>query len=363
MINKLYVSYGQQPDIMVRELLDEINLASMIPTDSRIGLKPNLVVARPAEEGATTCPGLVEGVIQYLQDHAFHDIVIVEGSWVGDRTERAFEICGYTNLARRYGVELIDLQRDSYHVRSLDDFVLNICDSMSEIDYLINFPVLKGHCQTKITGALKNLKGCIPDKEKRRFHTMGLHQPIAYLNKLLKTHLVIVDGLIGDLDFEEGGNPVQMDRIILGTDPVLVDSYLANLLGYEAEEIPYITIAAELGVGHIFDAATTIKELNADHTTTRIKPTRKVEHLTRFVREKDACSACYGSLIHALARLNEQNMLVNVPGSINIGQGYKGKKVNGIGVGSCCRGFSESVAGCPPSAKAIIEFIENIGGN
>ncbi len=50
------------------------------------------------------------------------------------------------------------------------------------------------------------MKGCIPNKEKRRFHTMGLHKPIAYLNKILKQNLIVVDGIIGgDLNFEEGG--------------------------------------------------------------------------------------------------------------------------------------------------------------
>ena len=37
-----------------------------------------------------------------------------------------------------------------------------ICDSALALDFLINDPVLKGHCQTKITCALKNMKGLIP---------------------------------------------------------------------------------------------------------------------------------------------------------------------------------------------------------
>ena len=31
--------------------------------------------------------------------------------------------------------------------------------------------------------------------------------------------MVIVDGIMGDLDFEEGGNPVQMDMVLAGRDP------------------------------------------------------------------------------------------------------------------------------------------------
>lgn len=358
MDNRIYVSYGQKPAQMVQELLRKINAAAAIPAGARIGLKPNLVVARPSSEGATTSPALVEGVIQYLQAHGHKQIVILEGSWIGDSTRRAFKVCGYTDLAERYGVELVDLQQDGFHARRVGDLEISVCNELERVDYLINLPVLKGHCQTRITCALKNLKGCIPNSEKRRFHTLGLHKPIAYLNKAVKTDLVIVDGLMGDLDFEEGGNPVQMDRILVGSDPVLVDSYVANLLGYEPEDIGYLPLAAELGVGRLFSQDTEVVVLQAQHTTERIYPTRAVERLARLVQEDQACSACFGSLIHALARLDERGLLHLVPQPLVIGQGYKGKAGPGLGIGSCTRGFEAHAPGCPPSAKAILDFLE-----
>ncbi|MDI9440919.1 MAG: DUF362 domain-containing protein [Firmicutes bacterium] len=360
--NELLISYGQRPREMVKEILDTIKLAEGVPAGSRVGLKPNLVVARPAWEGATTSPDLVAGVLEYLLDHGFRDLVIAEGSWIGDSTARAFRACGYTDLAERYGVELVDLQRDSYHTRRVEDLELLVCDEMSRIDYLINLPVLKGHCQTRITCALKNLKGCIPDREKRRFHTLGLHTPIAALNKAIHTNLVVVDGFIGDLDFEEGGNPVQMDRVIVGTDPVLVDSYVAALLGYGVEDVPYITLAAELGVGELYSEKTTVRVINDSHTTKRIEPSRSVEHLAKHIDERDACSACFGSLIHALARLNEKGQLQQLTQKVAIGQGFKGVKQDGLGAGSCTRGFSRHVPGCPPTAKDVLDFLyDNLG--
>src|SRR5690606_39561808 len=56
MIDGIYVSYGHKPVEMVQELLQHLNLARSIAPGARIGLKPNLVVARPAWEGATTSP-------------------------------------------------------------------------------------------------------------------------------------------------------------------------------------------------------------------------------------------------------------------------------------------------------------------
>ncbi|HLS54222.1 MAG TPA: DUF362 domain-containing protein, partial [Tissierellaceae bacterium] len=304
-------------------------------------------------------PDLVEGVIEYLHFHGYKNIVILEGSWVGDRTSRAFKACGYIELSEKYNIPLIDLQRDGFQEHQVGDIEVAICNEMMKLDYLINMPVLKGHCQTNITCALKNLKGCIPDKEKRRFHTMGLHKPIALLNKVLKQDLIIVDGLIGDLNFEEGGNPVQMNRVIVGKDPVMIDSYVAQLLGYDVEEVPYILMSKNLGIGDLVKEEN-IKELNKDSTPMTIPKSRLVENLSQYVEENMACSACYGSLIHALDRLKYTGHLDKLPGKIHVGQGYERKIHSGIGIGICTKGFDKSIPGCPPSAKSIIDFLTSL---
>lgn len=356
--NEILVVYGNKPKTMVKEILNQVNLgAGEINPNALIGIKPNLVVAKPSSSGATTSPELVAGVIEYLQEHGFQRIIIFESSWIGERTSNAFRTCGYQELAERYGVPLVDLKEDQYKEYEVKGTKIKVCNKALEVDYLINIPVLKGHCQTKLTCALKNMKGCIPDSEKRRFHTLGLQKPIAYLNKLLKQNLIIVDGMMGDLDFEEGGNPVPMNRIIVGKDPVLIDAYAAELLGYDLKEIPYITMAAEIGAGCADLANASIRELNRGLNTVIRPRSRKAEELAEYVTEQNACSACYGSLIHALARLKEQGLLGQLDRKIYIGQGYRGKQGQGIGVGRCAMGFEHHIDGCPPKAKEIIDFL------
>lgn len=355
----LYVIYGSQPLKMIKKLLNSIQLASQLDPGMNIALKPNLVLARPSHEGATTSPLIVEGIIQYLKEHNLNNIYIMEGSWVGDQTSRAFKVCGYERISQKYNVPLIDLQADSFQDVSVGDLNLKVCKQALETDYLINIPVLKAHCQTLFTCALKNLKGCIPNSEKRRYHSLGLHKPIAYLSRALKVDLNIVDALNGDLTFEEGGNPVQMDRIIIGQDPVLVDSYCSSLIGYTKEDIYYLKLAEQLGVGeadlskaHIYEYDT--EEKNCSTFT----PSRQVARLTRNVDASDACSACYGGLVHALKRLEENGLLNKIDKKILIGQGYKGQNLEGIGIGNCTSKCNYYVKGCPPSAIQIIKFLE-----
>lgn len=355
--NEIYVIYGNTPKTMVKELLSHIKPEQKIPKGTRIGIKPNLVVAKPSTSGATTSPELVEGIVEYFQSKGYKNITILESSWVGDRTSRAFKVCGYEKISEQYGVPLVDLQKDSHVEYDVNGIKINICSKLEEIDYLINVPVLKGHCQTNITCALKNLKGCIPNFEKRRFHTMGLHKSIAYLNKAIKQDLIIVDGIMGDLNFEEGGNPVEMNRVLAATDPVLLDSYAANLLGFEVNDIPYIKIAEELGVGSSDLSNAKIVELNSDEGTPIIRRTNINQPYIDLIKEKNACSACYGTLIHALERLKESGQLNKVRTKIYIGQYYKNKNIeDGIGVGQCARGCANYIPGCPPTARDIVEY-------
>ncbi len=199
--NRIYAIYGQDGCDMAYRALSDIGAESMIKNKSAsIAIKPNLVVSRPAENGATTHPGVVEGIIGYFKEHGYDNISIIESSWVGDSTARAFENCGYNALSRRTGVPLYDLKRDSSVVRTAGGLNLPICQRAAEADILINVPVLKAHCQTLFTCALKNLKGIIPDSEKRRYHMLGIHRPVALLNSVIRPNLTVVDALCGRFD-------------------------------------------------------------------------------------------------------------------------------------------------------------------
>ena len=74
-------------------------------------------------------------------------------------------------------------------------------------------------------------------------------RPIAALATALKPDLTIVDSICGDLNFEEGGNPVPTGRMMLGTDPVQLDAYGCRLMGLDLDQVPYIGLAEGWGAG------------------------------------------------------------------------------------------------------------------
>ena len=397
--NEIWRSYGTDYKDMTKRLLQQADLAGSIPADAaRIAIKPNLVVPSPASFGGTTHPEVVAGIIEYLQEAGYRDIVIAEGSWVGDRTSEAFTCCGYRELAdiytrslprsplkavsagspcpdpagsllngdaksshlsgnakgsSLYKVTLLDTQKDKSFTADCSGEKLHICSCVKDWDFLINVPVLKGHCQTHITCALKNLKGLLPNSEKRRFHTMGLHRPIAHLNSYIRQDFIVVDHICGDLDFEEGGHPVTRNCVMAAADPVLVDAFVCSLLHRQVEEVPYILMAEALGVGSadlsglrlITCEGESYEDLPDDH---------RLLDVSYAVDESDSCSACYGTLIPALERLKEEGLLDRLEGTISIGQGHRGH-AGRLGVGNCTSGFDFCIKGCPPTEEEIYE--------
>ena len=375
--NEIFVICGSRIADMAFELCREADLEELIRSscaedDPLIALKPNLVGPIPADDGATTHPEIVEGVAAYLRSRGFRNLVMMESSWVGDRTSDALLVTGFGELSRKLGIPFFDLQKDRGVPTDCAGMKISICRKVLEADFLINLPVMKGHCQTRMTCALKNMKGCIPGPEKKRFHRMGLHEPIGHLAAGLKQGFILADAICPDLTFEDGGNPVQMNRLLCGVDPVLLDAYVCTLMGLDEESVPYIRIAERCGAGRrdvslarvaVFqekwEDGKTSYEKTDRHMDRRDGEYRQILKVKELVNEMDSCSACYGTLVPVLHRLEQEGVLDHLPAKLCIGQGFRGKS-GLLGIGSCTLGFDLSLPGCPPSEKEMERFLRDV---
>lgn len=355
-MGKIYEIFGSDAFRMTKDLLNAADIIRKIPENASVALKPNLVVAKPPESGATTHPGVLAGTIEYLRENGVKKISVMESSWVGEETGRAFRAAGYEKVCQKYGVPFYDLKHDKTRTVNTPFRPMEICCRALDAGYLIDLPVLKGHCQTAMTCALKNCKGCLPDREKRRFHADGLMKPIAALASVLRPSLIIVDSICGDLDFEEGGNPVFTGRMYLGEDPVQIDSYGCRLMGLPLSSVPYIQFAEQWGAGSTEIRPEDIIRLNDPSKGGNYpRPSGKVARLTAGVRQDRACSACYAGLVRALYGCGGSH---NIP--IAIGQGWRGKPFEGLGIGRCLNCASVQVKGCPPTADAISSALKSL---
>lgn len=375
----MFFIHGTDYREMTIRLLEACNLAALIgDTGKSVALKPNLVTTTPPEEGATTHPEILAGAIEYLQAHGFGELSVMESSWVGARTDDVFQVCYHDRVCQRYGVPFYDMKKDTYTTYDARGMEIAVCDRAMAVDFMINLPVFKGHGQTKVTCALKNNKGVIPDFEKRRFHALGLTRPIAHLNTVCKNDFILVDNICGDLDFEDGGNPVVMNRILAFRDPVLCDAYVCTAMGYAVDDVPYVRLAEQLGVGSAdvtkahrvyvnepleeFGPGEDAQDRTGRGTESVIRPSGRIARLAKHAEQREACSACYGALIRALSRMEKRGTLRRLTETVSVGQGFRGV-AGALGIGRCTASFARSCPGCPPDAADIVDFLEEAAEN
>jgi len=368
-MNTVSVIYGSNVQKMVQRVIERTGALDQIRSSDTVFVKPNLVVSRRNWIGVNTDPRVVEAIVVALKGNGVNRIVVGDGAGMGYDATQGFKICGYRELSDRYGLQLVDLEKDRFvkiPVTTEGPFeTLEIAQTAIENDFFINVPVMKAHGQTLLTCSLKNLKGVMPRALKTGFHGVDLHRAIAQLAGVVVPELIIVDGIQGDLMSETGRTPVQMERILLGKNPVSVDSVAADMLGYKPRDIRHIAHSADANLGTCDLPNIRIQALNRPTKTERFTPpTHFSKRFPCRINAKGACCTCMGNLIFALERLHE-NGLISKRHHFQIGQNAAvSSKEKGtiIAVGRCAakNGAADIIIDeCPPAAGAIIDTLSS----
>jgi len=233
---------------MVVEALALIDAEQAFRKDERILVKPNYINASHPSTGITTDARVIEGTVKYLKEKGFSNIVIGEGSGFAD-TMKAYEVAGVDEVARRWQIDILDLNKDEYVVVDVPNhFALkSVRISKTAMNSaIISVPKLKLHKITGVTLSLKNMLGVVKPKGQMHFH---LNEKIADLTSVVKPRLAVVDGVIGGEGHETAGRPVPMNLVIAGLDPVAVDTIGAAIMGINVDNVKHIKLAAKKELG------------------------------------------------------------------------------------------------------------------
>lgn len=372
--NTVAIKRGDTLENRIKSAIDDLGgINQLIPSGKKILIKPNLVLAKSFESGATTNPQVLDTVLEELKKTSPQEIIIGEGSSAFfATTEKAFRVSGIAQVAHKHKVKLVDFQKEQYVTvpipQGKEISEVNIAKSVLEADVLINLPVLKLHSQTLVTLSLKNLKGCMPNKEKKRFHGLNLDQCIADLNLVVPSNLVILDASLCAFSWEGETNPVALDTVLVGCNPVAVDTVATSLLGYRPQEVKHLQLAASHSLG-----TTNKEELQILHEEIledvelpdRKEKDRKYNIPGLQVMERGACTPCEGSLQVAMRRLEQTG--ASLSGTVFLGQliekdDLKDAKGEWIGIGECgnkIAGEENSIRGCPPDPLRIYEELKH----
>ncbi len=105
-MNKVSIVTANYENIekQLKQSLESINYQ---PKKKKFLIKPNIVGPKDPDSPVITNPKVVIALIKFLKPFA-EEIVIGEGSVAGTPTTKAFKAAGYEEIAKKYGVKLLD---------------------------------------------------------------------------------------------------------------------------------------------------------------------------------------------------------------------------------------------------------------
>ena len=342
-------------------------------------LKPNIVIPAKPKTAIITHPSVVEAVVNVLEEKGFEDIIIGEGPGLGVEGDSIFELSGYKRLNKKKGVRFLNLNKVGRVKLNWKYGTLKVPKILIDADLYVNLPKMKTHAQTVVTLAMKNQKGILSNADKKRFHMLGLHEPIVELAKVVKPDLIVVDAV----EAMEGEGPLRgkkkvVGALVIGTNILEVDIACCEIMGIDIGhgEVEHIKIGIRENIGSekpnllgvdIEDVKTSFKRANEKYG--------KILNVYSW-RNPYACSMCIDSFSLAVksSLWNPKYWLTFIPKfvylamfkRIDIIQGVHAEIPDEHGkiicLGDCTKEIANEnnlihVRGCPPNSKDILEAL------
>lgn len=238
----------------VEDAIDYVGgIEKYVPKNAKVLIKPNMLAAKTPSEAVTTHPEVLRAVIKQVKKQTIH-ITVGDSPGFGSFDSIA-EKTGIGVVCKEEGVTLKDLI-ESVKIKNEKGKILkvfNISKEATVAEVIINIPKLKTHSLTTYTGAVKNIFGFIPGKEKMGYH-LKLSDPELFshmlidINLAIKSDLVIMDAV----DIMEGDGPNAGEKrrlgLIIGADSSFAADAAATKIVAINEIVPSVQLAIKRGI-------------------------------------------------------------------------------------------------------------------
>jgi uncharacterized protein (DUF362 family)/Pyruvate/2-oxoacid:ferredoxin oxidoreductase delta subunit len=275
-------------EVAVRKAVNGLGgITHYIKPQSKVLVKPNLLMAKPPECGIDTHPEVLRAVIRVLKDINCHIFVGDSPSVWGkeiENVDEVYRISGITDICREEKVELVKFDKR----RMRQKFPLTTW--LDHCDHLVSVPKFKTHELTIMTGAIKNLFGLVSGTFKTELHK-NYSRREDFSNILVdilqeaKPALTIVDGILA----MEGDGPAtsgklrELGLVLAGNDCVALDSVMARIMGIDPLDVLSTKEAAQRGLGRADLGSIKISGEDLDHLNVQPFLLPSSSHLQRKV--------------------------------------------------------------------------------
>ncbi len=227
----------------VKKALCQINF--VIPENKMVLLKPNLMSQNSPEQHSVTHYALVDALCRMLKEKNCR-IVIGDSSAFYQKglTKEAFKTSKIKEVADKYGATLIAFEEAPLvlvpidigrTVKTVPSRVLPAKQNMKtspsylqelylpqilfDVDLVINVCKLKTHGSMRLSGAIKNMFGCLPGGYKQRIH-MWVDNKFELSDVILNIHESVKPALsVMDAVYSLDGGPSAIGNQFLGKQP------------------------------------------------------------------------------------------------------------------------------------------------
>ena len=250
----------EKPIESVRKAVELAKGLETLPFNAKVFIKPNIVFWTKAvpfpKWGVITTSRVVEDMVVLLKERGIEDITIGEGTVTlkpkdTETMAHAFKTLGYDVLKKRYGVKAINVFERPFEKVDLGEGIeLNFNTDLLRSDFVVDIPVLKTHAQAVVSLGIKNLKGALDIKSRKKCHSAdperNLNYMIARLPKILPPCFTLLDGIYTNERGPGFDGKIRRTNILVASSDILgADMVGAKVLGYDPLDVPYLAQVAQ----------------------------------------------------------------------------------------------------------------------
>jgi len=265
----LVVAEKGEPSALVQAALAAFGgIEKFVKKGDYVVIKPNVAWARTPVQSCNTNAEIVGTITRLCIDAGASKVEVWEHTC--DEFSLCFSLSGIKDSAEKAGAKVFSGHlKSAYREVTLEQAKslkqAEILKSILDCDVLINVPIAKVHYATGYTFSMKNFIGVNWSMSGVHRTPMGLHQGIADLSTLIKPSIIITDAIkVLVTNGPKGpGKILDIGQVIVGVNPVAMDSYCASLFGKKASDILFIRYAYNLGLGEMDINKIKVKNITA----------------------------------------------------------------------------------------------------
>ncbi|MBS2013933.1 MAG: DUF362 domain-containing protein [Deltaproteobacteria bacterium] len=251
-------------DLVKRALEAMGGMKRFVSRGDVVVIKPNIGWDRMPIHAANTNPDVVGAVIKLAFDAGAKKVVVADGSC--NDPNRCFQRSGIWRKAYGLGAEVVLPAEHRFRTTRMKGEILDewpIFTTLVDADKVINVPVAKHHNLAKYTAAMKNWYGVLGGRRNRLHQNIDVS--IADLATFMRPTLVVVDAMrVLMRNGPQGGNIDDtkiMNTVFATVDQVAADAYGATLIGQHRDNLPYLKMGHERGLGTMYWENLRVKEV------------------------------------------------------------------------------------------------------